>query len=217
MRKAHPELLFALLMIAVPVLASPGIVGEARGVGDDDFRYSEHHSCSEDGQQCTVEYKDVSGDVFARKAVDYGSGLYSPSLVLEDFRLGEVRQTSGEVGEGVVVDAGFDHYVRHRWEELAAGEEVEFPFLVAGREKPLAMSAKVDEKRNCNPGQLCLLVTLDMWLISLLVEPIRLVYDEQKRLTQFRGISNIPTEKGESQSVEINYRYLASLTAHSDQ
>jgi hypothetical protein len=157
-----------------------------------------------------VEYRDPSGDVFARKAIDYASGLHSPTLVMEDFRLGEVRRLEGNYGEGVVVDAGFDHYVRHRWEELDAGEEIEFPFLIAGREKPLPMSARLDEERNCEADRLCLLVTLDMWLVSLLVEPIRLVYDEQRRLIQFRGVSNIPTEDGTAQSVEINYRYLAS-------
>ena len=210
-------LLAVAVLLAVPAFATPGIIGEARGVDEGDFRYSEHHTCSRDGQQCTVEYKDRGGDVFARKAVDYASGLHSPSLVLEDFRLGETRRVDAGYAESVVVDAGFDHYVRHRWDELAAGDEIQFPFLLAGREKPLSMAAKRDQERDCPTGQLCILVTLDMWFVSLLVEPIRLVYDDQRRLTQFRGVSNIPTAEGKSQSVEINYRYLASSAAQRDQ
>lgn len=207
----------ALLLAAAPALAGAAIVGEARGVGEGDFRYTEHHSCSGDGRQCTVEYRNGSGEVFARKDVDYGDGLHSPSLVLEDFRLGEVSRVEDRYGEEVVVDAGFDHYVRYRWDDLAAGREVEFPFLLAGRDKPLSMSARRDEARECEPEQLCLLVTLDSWLVALLVEPIRLVYDEQRRLVQFRGVSNIPADDGKSQSVEINYRYLADLADYRGQ
>lgn len=217
MLKRYSAMLAGLAVVAMPTLASPAIIGEARGVGEGDFRYSEHHSCSQDGWQCTVEYRDLSGGVFARKAVDYANGLHSPTLVMEDFRLGNTRRLEGNYGEGVVVDAGFDHYVRHRWEELTAGEKIEFPFLIVGRDKPLQMSARLDEERNCEPERVCLLVTLDMWLVSLLVEPIRLVYDEQRRLVQFRGVSNIATEEGESQSVEINYRYLASSAGRQGQ
>lgn len=217
MLKAFPEAVAVLVLTALPVWASPVIIGEARGVGEGDFRYSEHHRCSQDGGQCTVEYRDDSGAVFARKDVDYGSGLYSPTLVLEDFRLGVTRSLDGDYGEGVVVDAGFDHYVRQRWKELSAGEEINFPFLIAGREKPLAMSARLDEGRECATDRLCLLITLDMWFVSLLVDPIRLVYDEQRRLTQFRGVSNIPTDEGKPQSVEINYQYLADSAAPLDQ
>lgn len=217
MLKGCRETLAVLALAAVPVVASPGIIGEARGVEAGDFRYSEHHFCSQDGSACTVEYKDGSGDIFARKDVNYGAGLHSPTLVLEDFRLGQRQALEEDFGEDVVVDAGFDHYVRHRWEELAAGEEVKFPFLVVGREKPLKMAARLDEERECETGQLCLLVTLDMWLVSLLVDPIRLVYDEERRLTQFSGVSNIPTREGKVQSVEINYRYPEGQAVLQDQ
>jgi hypothetical protein len=205
--------IFPLALAAAPVVASPGIIGEARGADEGDFRYSEYHFCSQDGAECTVEYKDRSGETFARKDVNYRAGLHSPTLVLEDFRLGRRSTLEGEFGEDVVVDAGFDHYVRHRWEELAAGEEIKFPFLIVGRDKPLRMSAQLDQERACEAGRLCLLVSLDMWLVSLLVDPIRLVYDDQRRLTQFSGVSNIPTQDGKTQSVEINYRYPAVTAA----
>lgn len=208
--------LVPLVLTASSAFASTGVIGEARDVGDGGFLYSEHHSCSQDGAQCTVDYKDGSGEVFARKAVDYVNGMHSPTLVLEDFRSEQVRRLDGDYGEGVVVDAGFDHYVRYRWEELAAGEEIKFPFLIVGRDKPLAMSARLDEDRQCDSEQLCLVVTLDMWLIALLVDPIQLVYDDQRRLTQFRGVSNIPTDEGKPQSVEINYRYLVDPAASRD-
>ncbi len=222
MRQSHCHGLLASLCLPVlalmvgaagPAQASTAVIGEARGLEAGDFRYTEHHACSPDGRSCTVEYRDSSGEVFARKAVDFGDGLHSPSLVLEDFRRGLTREVEDRFGEDVVVDAGFDHYVRSRWDELAAGEEVKFSFLPAGRDEPLTMSARRDDERDCDPQALCLVISLDMWLISLLVDPIRLVYDDRRRLTQFAGVSNITTAEGDSQSVEINYRYLGEWAA----
>ena len=75
------------------------------------------------------------------------------------------------------------------------------------------MKAGLDEDRTCAKEQVCLAVTLDGWLLSALLDPIRLVYDSDRRLLQFRGISNIKDENGGSQKVEINYTYRNQIPA----
>ena len=73
------------------------------------------------------------------------------------------------------------------------------------------MKASRDEGNACDDGALCLTVTLDAWLLSMLVAPIELVYDDEKRLTQYSGISNIRDAEGRSQNVRIEYRYPEDL------
>ena len=199
-----------LLMVLAPpafALEQLFVVGEARSLKDGELRYREYHHCSEDRSNCQVLYKDVEGALFARKNIDYSQSLSSPSLVVEDLREGRTQLIEGDVEEELVVDAGFDNYVRERWAELSRGETVRFPFLIAGRDSPVSMKARQDGEEDCADGDLCLAVSLDAWLLSMLVQPIQLVYDSDRRLMQYRGISNIRDAEGRSQEVRIDYEY----------
>lgn len=198
-----------LCLLAAPALATERllVVGEARSLDGDELRYREYHHCTSDRRLCEVLYKDAQGEVFARKRVDYTASLRSPSLLVEDLREGRTQRIEGEFEPELVIDAGFDNYVRQRWSELSNGVEVRFPFLIAGRDSPLNMRASRSDAGDCQDGELCLTVTLDAWLLSMLITPIELVYDGERRLTQYRGISNIRDAEGRSQSVQIDYRY----------
>ena len=203
------RLSLVLLLVAPPALALERlfVVGEARSMKDGELRYREYHHCSEDRSNCEVLYKDTEGALFARKRIDYSQSMSSPSLVVEDLREGRTVRINGGGDEELVVDAGFDNYVRQRWSELSSGETVRFPFLVVGRDSPLTMKASVDEEETCAADELCLSVTLDAWLLSMLVQPIQLVYDSERRLLQYRGVSNIRDAEGKSQDVRIDYTY----------
>ena len=198
-----------LLLVASPALALERlfVVGEARSVKDGELRYKEYHHCSPDRQQCQVLYRDTDGNLFARKNIDYSQSLSSPTMTVEDLREGRTQLIDGGGEPDLVVDAGFDNYVRQRWSELYSGETVRFPFLIAGRDSPLTMKASREQEQSCDGGALCLSVTLDAWLLSMLVQPIELVYDSERRLLQYRGISNIRDAEGRSQQVLIDYDY----------
>ena len=194
-------------------LEEADIVGEARAIGSGDLLYRELHDCSEDGRFCKVFYHNPMGQVIARKQLDYSKSLQAPALQVQDLRLGTEFRLEGAMAPDLVVDAGFDNFVRERWTDLSSGDVVRFPFVVVGRQKPLKMKAGLDEDRPCAKEQVCLAVTLDGWLLSALLDPIRLVYDSDRRLLQFRGISNIKDENGGSQKVEINYTYRNQIPA----
>lgn len=208
MRPASLVLLSAVLAVEVQAM---NVIGSAYGVDDGELRYREIHQCSADGERCTVEYRDPSGDMFARKVVDYADSLQAPSLEMQDLRHGETVRVKGEAEGELVIDAGFDHYVRQRWEQLVKGDTLSFPFLVAGRDKPLQMKASKAASEGCPQERVCFTVALDNWLLSRLLPPIRLEYDaESQRLLQFKGVSNIRDAEGRSQQVRIDYRYSAS-------
>ncbi len=194
--------------LEVPSAQAETVIGEAYAEDGSVLRYLEVHECVENGEECVVEYRYPGGDVFARKRVDYRRSMQSPGLQIEDLRAGETVVIDSVFDDDVVVDAGFDHYVRLRWDDLSSGDEVKFPFLVVGRDKPLNMRAQLEEKVKCPQSRLCLSITLDNWLLSALVSPIRLEYDQDsRRLLQFKGVSNIRDDEGKSQQVKIQYRY----------
>ncbi|NNL56114.1 MAG: hypothetical protein HKO71_00045, partial [Pseudomonadales bacterium] len=49
----------------------------------------------------------------------------------------------------LVIDAGFDHFVRQNWPALAAGKELEFDFVVPARGRTVAMSLARTGSERC--------------------------------------------------------------------
>ena len=197
----------ALAAFLFPVSASAmDIVGRAMDVRSGEVLYLEEYDCVEDGSLCRVDYRDSGGSLIASKEVDYSRSLVAPALTFEDFRSNASIEVAPMDGPELVVDAGFDNYVRERWDELTTGESVRFSFLVAGRDKPLPMRA--EETGECAEGEVCLEVGLDAWLIGSLVPPIRLTYErETRRLLRFEGVSNLRDDEGRSRRVDIRYSY----------
>ncbi len=199
------------LLCAGPALSASdelnyNIKGEARDLRTGDLLYLEFHSCDELGLLCSVSYRGDAGEVFAEKSLDYTAAAIAPRLEMNDIRL--ARELQVETAEtGVVVDAGFDNFLRSNWEALDRGERVKFPFLLPGRDKPLPMSAERSSK-DCTPELLCVEVKLSSWFLAALTSPIELSYSrDSRRLMRYRGISNLRGPDGDSQMVDIRYLY----------
>lgn len=201
-----------LLVFSPAVLSDsadiPTVVGTAYDRDSGRLLYTERHFCSDEGRICTVQYRDNSGGMIAQKTLDYRAGRFSPAMTMTDYRLGIELSLPTSEQENIVVDAGFDNYVRSVWEQLARGESVHFPLLLADFDEPINMRADLKTSGDCHPAELCLEVSLDSWLLSKLTSPIALSYSrENRKLLYFGGISNIRGEDGESLSVDIHYRY----------
>ena len=212
----------AVAMFQIPLLSSPAlaedlslyVVGTAYDRDSKELLYTEYHYCSTDALQCKVEYKDDSSKPITHKVLDYRGGLNSPELFVKAYREEEEQRFSASDIEELVVDAGFDNFVRSRWQDLVGGLAVKFSFQPLGFDKPLLMRAserKADGKRpdeTCGETDLCLTVQVDSWLLGLIAKPIELVYSrETRRLLSFSGVSNIKGTRGESLYVDISYRY----------
>jgi hypothetical protein len=184
----------------------PDVVGEAVDPKTGETLYLEYYYCTDDALKCSVVYLRPNQELIASKQLDYEPSLKAPELTFRDFRTDRELSISPP-DQDVVVDAGFDNFVRLQWQDLMAGEEVVFPFRLVNREKPLTMRAS-REDGECADGQLCLQVRLDSWLLGALVDPIELIYDRgSQRLRRFQGISNLKSDEGRSQKVEIRYQY----------
>jgi len=201
-------LIWALLSLPVMGNEQPDIVGEASDPATGSLLYLEHYYCDEDALACSVFYLRPDQSLIASKQINYQSNLQAPELVFKDYRDDRELKISPPQDPKLVFDAGFDNFVRQQWQPLADGEAIKFPFLVLDRANPIRMRAGQDPGVECENSQLCLQVRLDSWLLGALIDPIELTYDrDEQRLRRFKGLSNLKTDSGDSQKVEIHYNY----------
>lgn len=175
------------------------------------------------------------GKKFAEKKINYTGNPATPLIYQKDFRSGEVRQAeisqqtielhyqenSHKKSEQAnipladvdVIDAGFDYFVRQHWDELQTGKvlPVNFASMPHLKVLPLRVSAqpltKCAIKSEQENKHFCFLVEIDNALLRLLLGNIKLTYDQQHRLTNFKGVVNIEDDKATTQIAKISYYY----------
>ncbi len=183
-----------------------------------------------------VEYRQPDGSLLSIKKLHHGSHPQRPSFRQRNLltgRLIDVKTSSRGVtlqyraGEGepllssdlplpdnAVVDAGFDVFVRQNFEALNAGQRMVFSFLLPTRQRFVSLAIR---EQACDAdmelGQrVCFVIRPESRLLSWFTTPIVLQYDlEERRLTGFRGLSNLLDARGEGMSVNIQYWYADSL------
>lgn len=237
MRFFLPQLACALAaLVSLSVLAETEpypIVGEAYSIeGERELVYREHYTERQD-QTGEVHYKNLNDEQFARKTLDYRRAPTQPAFLLTDERhekqwgaewqddqlilmkgdQGDLEREAIEVEDQQVVDAGFDAFIQQQWDSLTAGETVTFHFALPNRlsnarlqVKEVAAQDSPISKSEENWRYFHIRVANSF--LSLFAQDLHLAYDDQeRRLTVFRGRSNILDEGGDSQDVEILYRY----------
>ncbi len=231
------RLLVALsALIAMPLHAQPWIVGDAASVDSGELLYQEKHYRSDASALLSdrVEYVAPTGEVLVEKSLNGARSFITPEVEQNDLRSGtrfsvsdngnslDVRYQRGgqnseskriEKEERLVVDAGFDPYVRAHWEALSAGETIRAEFFVPARLDTVKISIRKTDDEQCaaiTSSTLCLVVRPAgiLRLVGWLVEPLYLAYEQgSQRLMMYRGISNLLDENGDSQNVLIRYQY----------
>lgn len=209
------------------------VVGAAFDLDSTAPLYTETHCVSDNALTHDVLYRDMEQELIAHKVLNYSSGPLTPSFVQHNFYSQEViavelRQDQlimtvkaagnpepqeflfpvSQASMPIVIDAGFDNFVTQNWNALVGGQSKQFQFPFAARESLVDLRVKAARCSYSNETDQCFILRLDNWLIGRLVSSIELGYDPVlKRLTRFRGLSNIGDAKGAGQSVDIRYRY----------
>ncbi len=222
--------------------ASPLVVqtiGEAFDQNSNKLLYSETHCVSQDALTREVLYRNTKEQLIAYKVLRYDSGpmtpsleqrnLYSNAIVAIEWQRGTILVTAGEnIADGktrsvsllpraespVVIDAGFDALVTGNWDSLLDGVGKRFQFPVAALEAIMELRIESAPCSYDTQTDQCFTLEVDNWLISMVVDATELGYNSQsRRLTRFRGVSNISDGSGTSLVVDIHYRYqdLAAL------
>lgn len=108
-----------------------------------------------------------------------------------------------------IVDAGFDAYVQHVWPRLLKGEVVEFEFLAPLKLDRYAfeLSFMAEENGICH-----LEMSLDWWLVELLIDPVQLHYDCQtRRILRYQGLTNLRDKNHKQYKADIHYQWLGEF------
>jgi hypothetical protein len=208
----------------------PDAIGKAYSFDGKKALYEERHFYSENGRSHKVLYLSVDGEQFAHKELDYQTGRSTPVFRQEDTRYsqtievkwvgeqlsisyfskkdGPERQKLIDVKDPLVIDAGFDQFIRENWDGLLQGDRLGFHFPAPSR---LTLVSLVVENKRCSYStdvDHCFYINASNWIFKLLVDPIELGYDKNsQRLKRFRGIANIQDENGEGLKVDIHYHY----------
>lgn len=242
--KALSLLLTTALMANPGANAStPWTTGTAFRLEDGAVAYRELHypAPGQPGLSSRVEYQDTAGRVIVSKQLDFSRSLTAPAIDqldlrtrtrlftrYEDERLqagyqrdasAPLRSDSLRPSPNLIVDAGFDPFVRSRWDTLMAGRAVNAAFFVPSRLDTVTVSIAPVAREECArvPGEvLCLMVRPAGMLrvVGWFVEPLRLAYDlDEKRLVMFQGLSNLLDDQGEAQEVLVLFEYHAPSVA----
>lgn len=229
-------LIASIGLVASPLHAQPWVIGNAVSVNNGELLYRELHYRIDTSALISerVEYVSPSGELLVRKTLDGSRSLITPNVEQNDLRTGtqfaindagdslNTRYQRGgetsatkriEKGDRLVVDAGFDPYVRAHWEALKAGDAIRAEFFVPARLDTVGISIRKTDAEQCaaiTAEVLCLVVRPAgfLRLVGWFVDPLYLAYAQgSQNLLLYRGISNLLDANGKSQDVLIRYEY----------
>ncbi|BFM16664.1 hypothetical protein R50073_28470 [Maricurvus nonylphenolicus] len=219
------------------------VIGQAYSLSSPVLLYHELHYFSDDGRHHRVKYYSANGELLAEKDIDYSRSLLTPAFTQSNFNTGEMmsidwqdnalsithQQAANQQPDTklieprypLVIDAGFDHFIREHWQTLTQGKVHQFHFPVAARMGLIKLRLKRFDCSEPQEGYYCFRIEANNALLRWLLEPIELTYsitptytqDEQGqqkqvvRLERFRGLANLNDSSGSGMNVDIRYRY----------
>jgi len=189
------------------------------------WRYTEA-----DRQQRLVLYRCPDGRPFARKQMrwqegagaapdfdfldqrdGYREGLRSRAQGREVYWQGSgpapERSEQVQLGPDAVADAGFDSFVRRRWDDLVAGRPVHTAFLIPGDfdAVPVVIRLAADAAASADSSAVTFAIVLDRWY-AFAAPTTLLTYGRADRwLREFRGTGTIRDERGRRQAVRVEF------------
>ncbi len=214
-----------LLLLASTGTANAAVthaIGIARASAEDEIRYIEHHQYLPDGTH-RIAYYDPALNLLLSKALSYEGKPQHPAVQQLDHKASDqisivtsersARMTGSlqpetpytfELADDVVIDAGFDGFIRAAWAQLMTGSKQQIRMIVAGVPAMLKMTLKLDGQTD---GFTRFSITPANLLLRLALPGVQLTYDNNRRLVQYKGPSNLSRQPGDSREVTINFSH----------
>ncbi|MBB5207742.1 hypothetical protein [Chiayiivirga flava] len=205
--------------------------GDAVGIESGVPLYTEHHVVRRErgvARERIVLYRCPDGRAFGRKTLDYGDTPATPAFRMEDAHVGYVEGARhaddglvaffgfaadgapAEVaiprGPSLVVDAGFDEFIRSRWDALQAGETLTIDFLVPSRGKAYAFElVKLREQTLQGMPASVFRLSLD-GLLGWFASDIDVAYrNSDRRLMRFEGLTSVRVDRRANLPARIDF------------
>lgn len=219
-------LLFLATLTVCTTSIAETLFGTARGEKGQ-IVYTESHTIERrsDGLASTIvtDYKDASQKLFARMTANFKNNPHVPDLVFEDFRFERkyegkhtppnsytvtefkgatiVKTSNFKLTDNYISGPGFDNFILNKFVNAKA-DVPSVQFLVVPRHDHytfLVNKIDGDTKKvyTIRPSSL---------LVRLFVSKIKITYDaKDHRLLRYEGLSNLPTNSDDPQTVVIEY------------
>ena len=208
--------------------------GYAYDLASGKFLYTEVHRQVVEGPRWlggTIDYYAPDGSRIGHKTLDFSQDPYVPVYQLDlttgggymegiaaltpdriemkkqGYGSAAVRKAAVARRGAMVADSGFHSFLRDRFPDLLAGKTVEFTFAVSGELDSFRFRARrIADGTFEGKAAVQLKVEPSTWL-RLLAAPLFVLYDsEQRRLLEYRGISNLHDPRTrEAYNVRIVY------------
>jgi hypothetical protein len=197
--------------------------GYAYDLDSGKFLYTEVHKQVIEGGRWlggTIDYYAPDGSRIGHKELDFAQDPYVPVYRLDlatgggytegitaiaadrvdmqkkGYGAATARTASVKRRGTLVADSGFHSFLRDRFGDLLAGKVVEFTFAVSGELDTFKFRARRIEDRAFEGKPAIQLKVEPSTLLRLLADPLYVLYDpEQRRLLEYRGVSNLHDPK----------------------
>lgn len=224
----------AVIGSLLPELSARDLVktGYARTRDSGRLLYVESHYVRESGtaaENRIVLYRCTpAGSVFARKELSYHSERHAPDFTMIDARSGYAegvrrtvqglrvysqadsksprREATLALRPNLVIDAGFDDFVRSNWRDLESGKTVSFPFLVPSQRD--TFNFKVRKQREVMiEGATASVIRLNLsGVLSWFTPFIEVSYRQSDQvLMRYEGLTNIRNVDGQLLEAVIDF------------
>jgi hypothetical protein len=179
--------------------------------------------------QTITNYQDANGKVFAKRKLDYSKNILTPDFQLEDTRLGSVegailkgnevqlfykknkssplKNVVLTIPKPFVIDGGFNYFIKTKWNELSKGDILYVNIGIPSQLDYFKFRVyKTTDAESNGKKEIVFRIEPDNFILRSILDPILTTYNkETHRMTAYKGISNICSEKGKYLLVNLNY------------
>jgi hypothetical protein len=211
-----------------PGIATDSYTGYAYDKGTTDLVYTEEFTDRFiDGKhiETLTAYFDPNHRKIAHRVLDFRKSRFAPDFKTEDLRSGylEGAEISGDqvrlfrrkdkdskeetktlnIPQPVVIDGGFNQFIKSNWEKLEKGETITFQFAVPARLDYFTLRAT---KASSRDNEMAIEVQPEKTLLRWLSSPIVVRYSKDtRRIKTYEGQSNISNDRGDNFVMKLVY------------
>lgn len=233
----HKKWVTIFLIVVAPQIVQALRIEEFSGIAkiNEKVAYTEKHRVEyfDDGkiQNAETRYESPEGKLIALLKSDFSQSVTVPDHVVEDFRSGNVQGLRRENGKIVLFDKeknksertrvlvdkdaekrilvgcqGLNYYLLSRLDGTDTIQSLPLRFLIPGELDYFDFDMKEIPQSNKNLAEFE--ISVKSWFLRIFAPKLLVKYDRKtKRLIWYQGLSNIKNDKGENQSVTIEYLY----------
>jgi len=226
-------LVLAGTVVLLTALRAPGVstdnyTGYAYGERTDKLLYTEEFTDTFlDGEhvETLTDYFDPQRHKIAKRLLNFRKSMFAPDFTTEDLRSGylegaemvgdkvrlfnrkdknsKMEEETLSIPQPIVVDGGFNQFMKANWSALENGETITFHFAIPARLDYFTLRAMRVESTE---KEMKVRVEPDKTLIRLLASPIVVRYSKDThRILSYEGQSNISDEKGNNYIMRLVY------------